>query len=52
MLQAMIWILIGLIFLFIVTVLGSAMLWVVMRMLRSLFPNKFATPDKRKKDVV
>lgn len=52
MLQAMIYILIGLVFLFLVTVLGSAMLWVVMKMLRSLFPHKFSPGKKRKEDEV
>lgn len=50
MLQVLIYILIALVFLFLVSVLGSAMLWVVMRMLRTLFPAKFGVDGKRKKD--
>lgn len=41
-----------LVFLFIFTLLGSAMLWVVMKVFRSLFPKKFATDGKREKDEV
>ena len=39
-----------LVFLFIFVLIGSVMLWVVMKILRSLFPQKFATGKKREKD--
>lgn len=39
-----------LVFLFIFVLIGSVMLWVVMKILRSLFPQKFATDKKREKD--
>ena len=41
-----------LVFLFIFVLIGSVMLWVVMKILRSLFPKKFATSKKREKDEV
>ena len=39
-----------LVFLFIFVLIGSVMLWVVMKILRSLVPQKFATDKKREKD--
>lgn len=41
-----------LVFLFVFVLIGSLMLWVVMKILRSLFPNRFNTDSKRDKDVV
>lgn len=41
-----------LVFLFVFILLGSAMLWVVMKVLRSLFPKKFLADGKREKDEV
>lgn len=41
-----------LVFLFIFALIGSAMLWVIMKVLRSLFPKKFAPDKKREKDEV
>lgn len=41
-----------LVFLFVFVLLGSAMFWVVMKVLRSLFPKKFAADEKRKSDEV
>ena len=41
-----------LVFLFVFALLGSAMLWVVIKVLRSLVPGKFATDKKREKDEV
>ncbi len=41
-----------LVFLFIFALIGSAMLWIIMKVLRSLFPKKFATDKKREKDEV
>lgn len=39
-----------LVFLFVFVLLGSGMLWVVMRVLRSLFPQKFKAGREREKD--
>ena len=41
-----------LVFLFIFALIGSAMLWVIMKVMRSLFPKKFAADKKREKDEV
>lgn len=41
-----------LVFLFIFVLIGSLMLWVVMNILRSLFPKRFNTDSKRCKDEV
>lgn len=41
-----------LVFLFIFALIGSAMLWIIMKVLRSLFPQKFAPGKKREKDEV
>ena len=41
-----------LVFLFIFVLIGSVMLWVIMKILRSLFPKKFATGKKREEDEV
>ena len=41
-----------LVFLFIFALIGSAMLWIIMKVLRSLFPKKFAPDKKREKDEV
>ena len=41
-----------LVFLFVFVLIGSLMLWVVMRIPRSLFPKKFSTDSKRDKDEV
>lgn len=39
-----------LVFLFIVCLLASCMFWVVMKVFRSLFPNRFSVCEKRQKD--
>ena len=39
-----------LVFVFAFAVLGTLMLWVVVKMLRSLFPEKFSPSSKRLKD--
>lgn len=39
-----------LVFAFLFVLLLSVMLWVVIRVLRSLFPAKFAPDERRKKD--
>lgn len=39
-----------LVFLFLFVLVGSAMLWVVLKILRSLFPEKFRPGAKRIKD--
>ena len=41
-----------LVFVFILVLLGSGMLWVVVKVLRSLFPQKFKADKKREKDEV
>ena len=41
-----------LVFLFIFALIGSAMLWIIMKVLRSLFPKRFATDKKRESDEV
>ena len=39
-----------LVFLFIFALLASAMLWVIVRVLRSLFPQRFKPGAEREKD--
>ena len=39
-----------LVFLFVFALLGVLMLWVIIKMLRSLFPEKFSPSSKRLKD--
>ena len=39
-----------LVFLFVFALLGTLMLWVIIKMLRSLFPEKFSPSSKRLKD--
>lgn len=39
-----------LVFLFIILLLGSGMLWVLTKVLRSLFPQKFRPDGKRQDD--
>lgn len=39
-----------LVFLFILVLIGSGMLWVVVKVLRALFPEKFKPSGKRSKD--
>lgn len=39
-----------LVFLFVFALLGILMLWVMVKMLRSLFPDKFSPSSKRMKD--
>lgn len=41
-----------LVFLFIFALIGSGMLWVIMKVMRSLFPKKFSPDKKREKDEV
>lgn len=41
-----------LVFVFIFALLASAMLWVIVKLLRSLFPEKFKPGRKREKDEV
>lgn len=41
-----------LVFVFLFVLLLSVMLWVVMKVLRGLFPAKFTTSRKRKNDEV
>ena len=41
MIKFLIYAAIVLVFLFILTLIGSAMLWVILKLLRSLFPDKF-----------
>lgn len=41
-----------LVFLFVLVLIGSLMLWVIMKILRSLFPKKFAPDTKREGDEV
>lgn len=40
-----------LVFLFVFVLLGSGMLWVVMRVLRSLFPQKFKGKEREKDEA-
>ena len=39
-----------LVFLFVFVLIGSLMLWVVVKVLRSLFPDRFSPSGKRMKD--
>ena len=41
-----------LVFLFVFVLLASGMFWVVMRVLRSLFPQKFKAGKRREEDEV
>ena len=41
-----------LVFMFIFALIGSGMLWVIMKVIRSLFPKRFATDKKRESDEV
>ena len=50
MIKSLIYAAIVLVFLFVLTLVGSVMLWVVLKILRSLFPYKFQPGAKRKKD--
>ncbi len=52
MIKFLIYAAIVLVFLFILTLIGSAMLWVILKLLRSLFPQKFQPHGKRKEDKV
>lgn len=50
MIKFLIYAAIVLVFLFILTLVGSAMLWVVLKILRSLFPHKFQPGKARNSD--
>ena len=50
MIKFLIYAAIVLVFLFILTLIGSAMLWVILKLLRSLFPQKFQPNKARHKD--
>lgn len=50
MIKFLIYAAIVLVFLFVLTLVGSAMLWVILKLLRSLFPHKFQPGAKRKRD--
>ena len=50
MIKFLIYAAIVLVFLFVLTLVGSAMLWVILKLLRSLFPQKFRPHGKRKED--
>ena len=52
MIKFLVYAAIVLVCLFIFVLIGSVMLWVIIKMLRSLFPKKFATSEKREKDEV
>jgi|Go1ome_3_1110792.scaffolds.fasta_scaffold06239_4 hypothetical protein len=52
MIQFLITAAIVLVFVFILVLLGSGMLWVVVKVLRSLFPHRFKPGKKREKDEV
>ena len=52
MIKFLIYAAIVLVFLFILTLIGSAMLWVILKLLRSLFPEKFQPHGKRTEDKV
>lgn len=41
-----------LVFLFVFILLASAMLWVIIKLLRSLFPERFKPGKKRERDEV
>ncbi len=42
----------ALVFLFVFILLASAMLWVIIKLLRSLFPERFKPNKKRERDEV
>lgn len=50
MIKFLVYAAIVLVCLFLFVLVGSAMLWVVIKLLRSLFPKKFAPDKKREKD--
>lgn len=50
MIQFLITAAIVLVFVFILVLLGSGMLWVVVKVLRSLFPQRFKHGKEREKD--
>lgn len=50
MIQFLITAAIVLVFVFILVLLGSGMLWVVVKVLRSLFPQRFKPGKAREKD--
>ena len=50
MIKFLIYAAIVLVFLFLFVLVGSAMLWVVLKILRSLFPHKFQPGKARKSD--
>lgn len=52
MIQFLITAAIVLVFVFILVLLGSGMLWVVVKVLRSLFPQRFKAGKTREKDEV
>ena len=52
MIQFLITAAIVLVFVFILVLLGSGMLWVVVKVLRSLFLQRFKSGRKREKDEV
>ena len=52
MIKFLVYAAIVLVCLFIFVLIGSVMLWVIIKMLRSLFPKKFAVGKKREKDEV
>ena len=52
MIQFLITAAIVLVFVFILVLLGSGMLWVVVKVLGSLFPHRFKPGKKREKDEV
>lgn len=52
MIQFLITAAIVLVFVFILVLLGSGMLWVVVKVLRSLFPHRFKPGKKRENDEV
>lgn len=52
MIKFLIYAAIVLVLLFILTLIGSAMLWVILKLLRSLFPQKFQPHGKRQEDKV
>lgn len=52
MIQFLITAAIVLVFVFILVLLGSGMLWVIVKVLRSLFPQKFKAGKKREKDEI
>lgn len=52
MIQFLITAAVVLVFLFILVLLGSGMLWVVVKVLRSLFPQRFKAGTQREADEV